>query len=407
MKLSLSVFTLFIAGVTAFAGDWPQFRGPGASGIGEEKGLPLSWGPTENVKWKTDLPGRSAASPVVFGKKVYVTSATGIRLDRLHVLCLDADTGKILWHRQLTATGNTACHIKSSTAAPTPCVNADGVYCLFATADLVAYDHDGNLKWYRSLVGDYPAISNQVGMAASPILVKDSLIVPMDSIGDSFLAALDTKYGQNIWKTDRPKGINWVTPTLRTIGDKAEIVFSSSKDAIAYNSADGKKAWTLASMGSGTPTASMVGDQIVLPYGAGVVCLKPEGNEIKEVWKAPKLMSAYTSPVAYKDHVYGVSRASTVTCVNLQTGKETWGDAARVGKGKGQIWASPIANDGYVYTFDDAGICSVIETGKPEGTIVSVNDMKAEILGTPAIANGALYIQTATGIYCIAKKNSK
>ncbi|MSR51732.1 MAG: hypothetical protein EXS09_00390 [Gemmataceae bacterium] len=404
MKLLLSLSSLLVLGSFVTAGDWPQFRGPGASGIGEEKGLPKSWGATENVKWKTDLPGRSAASPVVFGKKVFVTSATGAKLDRLHVLCLDADTGKILWQRQLTATGNTGCHPKSSMAAPTPCVNADGVYCLFATADLVAYDLDGNLKWYRSLAGDYPAISNQVGMASSPILWKDSLIVPMDTIGDSFLAAIDTKYGQNIWKVDRPKSINWVTPTLRTTGDKAEVVFSSTKDALAYNALDGKKAWTMANMGSGTPTASVVGDQVILPFGGGVVCLKPEGNEMKEVWKAPKLASGYTSPVAYKDHVYGISRAGTVTCVNLKTGKEAWGEAARVGKGKGQFWASPIANDGFVYTFDDAGICTVIETGKPEGVIASVNDLKAEILGTPAIANGALYIQTATGIFCIAAK---
>jgi len=406
MKIFLTLCWSLILVPLISAGDWPQFRGPGASGVGEEKGLPNSWGPNENVKWKTDLPGRSAASPVVFGKKVFVTSASGPKLDRLHVLCLHADTGKVLWHRQLTATGNTGCHNKSSMAAPTPCVNADGVYCLFATADLVAYDLDGNLKWYRSLASDYPAISNQVGMAASPILVKDSLIVPMDTIGDSFLAAVDTKYGQNIWKVDRPKQINWVTPTLRTAGDKAEIVFSSSKDALAYSALDGKKAWSLANLGSGTPTASVVGNQVILPSGSGVVCVKPEGNEMKELWKAPKLASSYTSPVVYKDLVYGIGRAGTVTCVSLKTGKEIWGEAARVGKGKGQFWASPIANDGLIYTFDDAGICTVIETGKPEAVIISVNDLKAEILGTPAIANGALYIQTATAIYCIAGKKS-
>src|SRR5262245_57748687 len=202
----------------SMAGDWPQFRGPGGSGVSDEKGLPTTWGPTENVKWKVDLPGRSAASPVIFGKKVFVTAATGPRFDRLHVICLDADTGKKLWHRQFTATGNTACHPKSSMAAATPCVNADGLYCLFATADLAAFDLDGNLKWYRSLVGDYKDISNQVGMAASPVLWKDYLIVPMDTVGDSFLAAIDTKYGKNVWKVERPKDINWVTPTLRTAG---------------------------------------------------------------------------------------------------------------------------------------------------------------------------------------------
>src|SRR5262245_33818370 len=226
MKSSSVLSCMLVLGTCAAAADWSQFRGPGGSGAADEHGLPATWSPTENVKWKVDLPGRSAASPVVFGKKVFVTAATGARMERLHVLCLDADTGKVLWHRQLTATGNTACHPKSSMAAPTPCANADGVYCLFATADLAAFDFDGNLKWYRSFTGDYPDSSNQVGMAASPVIWKDSLIVPMDNVGDSFLAALDTSYGTNIWKVPRPKDINWVTPTLRPVGDKAQIVFS-------------------------------------------------------------------------------------------------------------------------------------------------------------------------------------
>ena len=200
--------------------------------MSDETGLPTTWGPDENVRWKVDLPGRSVASPVVFGKKVFISAASGPKMDRLHALCLDADTGKVLWHRQFAATGSTACHPKSSMAAPTPCANADGVYFLFATADLAAFDLDGNLRWYRSLVTDYPDVSNQVGMASSPVLWKDFLIVPMDTVGDSFLAAVDTKYGKNVWKTERPKDINWVTPTLRDLGDKAEVIFSSaSRDA--------------------------------------------------------------------------------------------------------------------------------------------------------------------------------
>ena len=210
-------------------------------------------------------------------------------MERLHALCLDADTGKVLWHRQLTATGNTACHPKSSMAAPTPCANADGVYFLFATADLAAFDHDGNLKWYRSLVGDYPDISNQVGMAASPVLSKDFLIVPMDTVGESFLAALDTSYGTNVWKTPRPKDINWVTPTLRTVGDRPQVLFQSMKEAVAYDAADGKKAWSVAAPGAGVPTALVSGDNVLLPFGGGVMLLKPDGNGMAEVWKSPKL----------------------------------------------------------------------------------------------------------------------
>src|SRR5262249_49980898 len=158
-------------------------------------------------------------------------------------------TGKVLWQRQFTATGSTACHPKSSMAAPTPCADADGVFFLFATADLAAFDLDGNLRWYRSLVGDYPDISNQVGMAASPVLWKNFLIVRMDWGGDSFLAAVDTKYGKNVWKPERPKDINWVTQTLRTVGERAEVIFPAPAETRAYDVANGKKTWSVAAPG--------------------------------------------------------------------------------------------------------------------------------------------------------------
>lgn len=389
------------AASTVIAADWPQFRGPAGAGVGDDAAVPTTWSPTENVKWKADLPGRSAASPVVFNKRVYVTTASGVRMDRLHVLCLDAVTGKTLWHRQFTATGNTACHPKSSMAAPSPCVNADGVYCIFATADVAALDLDGNLKWFRSLVGDYPDISNQIGMAQSPILWKDRLIVPMDSAGDSFLAAVDTKTGKNVWKTERPKDTVWTTPTLRVVGEKAEIVFASGKEAVGYNAVDGKKAWSVPAIGSSVPTAVTIGDELILPHNAGTVRLKPSDKGMSEVWKSTKLTSMYTSPLVYKDRVYGIGRGGSITCADLDTGKEVWTE--RISKGKGQFWASPIAAGGHVYTFDDAGIGTVIEAGSEAPNIVATNDLKAEILGTPAIADGCLFIQTVNGMYCIGK----
>ena len=400
MLVRLPFFAVLVVGVAA-AGDWPQFRGPNGSGVADETGLPTTWGPDENVRWKADLPGRTVASPAVVGKKVFVSSATGPRYQRLHALCLDADTGKVLWHRQLTATGNTAAHPKSSMAAPTPCVNADGVYFLYATADLAAFDHDGNLKWYRSLVGDYPDISNQIGMAASPVVWKDLVIVPMDTVGDSFLAAIDTKYGRNVWKVNRPKDVNWVTPTVRTVGDRAEVIFQHNKETVAYDAADGKKVWSVPAPGASVPTASPVGENVLLPVAGGLALYKPEGEKLTEVWKSPKMATGYTSPLVYRDRVYAIGRAGTMICADVQTGREVWSE--RIGKGKNQFWASPVAADGKVFAFDDGGNCTVLEAGD-RPNVLAVNDMKAEILGTAAIANGALYIPTTKGLYCIAPK---
>ena len=152
-RLILTVLSLPVA-LPLLAADWPQFKGPNAAGVSAETGLPVEWGKDKGVKWKAALPARGVSGAVVVGDRVYVTCASGKRDDQLHVLAFDAGTGKELWHRQLLATGPTSCHPMSSMAAPTPVADETGVYALFASGDLAAFDADGTLRWYRSRVGD-------------------------------------------------------------------------------------------------------------------------------------------------------------------------------------------------------------------------------------------------------------
>src|SRR5262245_50239628 len=151
---------------TAHAGDWPQFRGPEGSGVSDEKGLPVRWGQAENVRWKAPLPGRGLSNPVVVGDCVIVTASSGANQDRLHVLCFDTQSGRKRWERQFRATGSTMAHPKSAVAAPTPVIDGGTVYALFSSGDLAALDLDGNLLWLRALQLDYPAVHNQLGLAA-------------------------------------------------------------------------------------------------------------------------------------------------------------------------------------------------------------------------------------------------
>ena len=153
-------------------------------------------------------------------------------------------TGKKLWERRFAATGETACHPKTCMAANTPVTDGEDVYALFGTGDLAAVDHDGNLLWYRSLVGDYPTITNQVGMAASPVVYKDVLLVPMENVGDSFAAALDKRTRANLWKVKRTKDINWVTPLIVEKGGRAEVLFQTSKELTSYDINTGKVNWS-------------------------------------------------------------------------------------------------------------------------------------------------------------------
>ena len=384
---------------SSFAGDWPQFRGPNGTGVTDEKGLPTSWNKSEGLRWKVALPARGVSGPVVANGKVYITASSGKKDDRLHVLAFDFKTGEQLWHRQFAATGGTNCHPMTCMAAPTPVADDAGVYALFATGDLAAFDADGTLRWYRSLVGDYPTITNQVGMASSPILADGKLIVPMDNAGESFLAAIDTRTGTNLWKTDRLREINWVTPVTRSVdGRTPEILFPGRDGLSAYDAATGKRVWQLKGMGGDIPTPTVVNGIVYTP-SRGLVALKIEGGQGTEVWKSAKLSSGMSSPVIYDSIVYAASSAGVVNAADAKTGESLWSE--RYGQ-KDKASASPIAGDGKVYVFAEKGLTTVFKAGRT-AEILATNDIGEEILGTPAVSGGAIIIRTDKTLFCIGK----
>lgn len=395
--LTVSASIAFTAALAA--GDWPQFKGANGLGASDEKNLPVEWGKDKGIRWKAELPSRGLSGPVIVNGRVFVTCSSGTRDDRLHVLCFDTATGKQLWHRQLAATGGTACHPKTCMAAPTPAADANGVYALFATGDLAAFDRDGNLRWYRSLVGDYPAISNQVGMAASLVLAKDRLIVPMDNAGDSFLAAIDTKTGQNLWKVSRPRDINWTTPAVRQVGDVTEVLFMSPKGVFAYDIATGKERWTFKAGGS-IPSPTVFGDMLYLPT-SGVTAVKLGTDGAKEdAWKGTGLSTKNASPLVFAGRVYTVSDSGIVTCADAGTGKVIWKERVK----GGAVSASPIVGDNKLYVVDETGTTNVIRTDSEAMDVLATNSLGEEVLGTPAIADGALFIRTDKSLFCIGAK---
>ncbi|QEG25902.1 Outer membrane protein assembly factor BamB precursor [Gemmata obscuriglobus] len=381
------------------AADWPQFKGPNATGVSTEKGLPAEWGKDKGVAWQAKLPARGVSSPVVVAGRVYVTCSSGVRDDRLHVLCFDAGTGKQLWHRQLQATGGTAAHPKSCMAANTPVADADGVYALFATGDLAAFDADGTLRWYRSLVGDYPTITNQIGMAASPILVGDKLIVPMDNAGESFLAAVDTKYGKNVWKAERPRDSNWTTPITRAVGSTTEVLFDGPSGLTAYDAASGDKRWSSKASKGSIPTGTLDGDTLYLPTG-GVSAFKlgAQGVAEKPSWTAKDVQSGMPSPLVYLGRVYAVTGQGLVSCAETKTGKTLYKERL-----KGAFSASPVAADGKVYFLNETGSCAVLDAKADGFEVLATNDLPGETLGTPAIARGRIFIRTDKALYAIGK----
>ena len=400
MKTRLSAAGVLLAcAAVATAADWPQFRGPGGAAVSDETGLPVQWGPKENVRWQADLPGRGVSSPVVAGGRVYVTASTGYRESRLHVLCFDAVDGKKLWERQLAATGVTMCHPKTCMAAPTPVTDGKRVFALFATGDLAALSADGDMLWYRSLERDYPDITNQVGMAASPVLYKGILLLPMENVGDSFAAGLDAATGKNLWRAPRSKDIDWVTPLVTESNGKAAAVFQTSKDLTAFDPKSGKVLWTYAGESFNSVPSPVAGEGAIFAACREFTALKPaaDGQTPEALWTTAKLNSSFTTPLYHKGRLYGLVGVG-VTCVNAKDGEQVWQQRL-----KGPFSASPVLADGKLYVVAEDGTVSVIEIGD-QPKVLATNAMGETILATPAVADGALFLRSDGHLWCVGKK---
>jgi outer membrane protein assembly factor BamB len=408
--VAAALTAVLLGGAVAAAADWPAFRGPGGSGASGEKGLPLKWGPKEGIRWKVELPGRGLSSPAIAAGRVYLTASSGYRERRLHVLCLEQATGKKLWERQFAATGSTVCHPKTCMAAPTPVTDGEAVYALFATGDLAALDKDGNLLWYRSLVGDYPGVTNQVGMAASLALSGNTLLVPMENAGDSFAAGIDKKTGKNRWRVKRARDINWVTPLVLPGGGRPAAVFQTGTEATAYDVETGKVRWSyrgehLASILS--PTAG--GGLVFLPGdGRGelrAVRPGPDGTTPEVAWTTAKFRAGYSTPAYHQGRLYGLGPV-TVSCVDAVSGDEVW--RQRVA---GPVAASPVLGDGKLYVVNEQGMTTVYALGDRPKVLASnalyagkgVDD-RDRILATPALAGGAIFLRSDRSLYCIGAK---
>jgi outer membrane protein assembly factor BamB len=406
-------FAFFLLPFSLIAADWAQFRGPGGTGVSADTGLATHWGPAENIRWKAELPGRGLSSPIVAGGRVYVTACSGYQERRLHLLCFDAATGAKQWERQLQATGNTLCHPKTCMAAPTPASDGARVYALFATGDLACFDRDGNLLWYRSLVSDYRDITNQVGLAASPVLWKDLLLVPMENVGESFAAGLDKLTGQNRWKVERPRDINWPTPLLLESAGRTQVLFQAPQELAAYEPATGRKLWSYSGEGM-TAVPSLVAAEGLIILSGGVSLRPPEPSltSVEEradkkqsdarpqvVWNSLKLRPAYSSPLYYEGLLYAVNNSGILlNCADVRTGRVIW--QQRV---KGPFSASPVAADNKIYLVNEDGLTTVLRPGSSP-KILSTNPLGEPMLASPAIADGAIYLRSDRHLYCIGER---
>jgi outer membrane protein assembly factor BamB len=404
MRYTVATFSIYFLAATLRAEDVPQFRGLGGTGVSGETGLPIKWGEKENLLWKAELPGRGLSNPVIAGGRIFLTACSGPEQKREHVLCFDARTGKQLWERQLSATGTTLCHPMTCMAAPTPVTDGEHVYALFATGDLVCYAKDGELAWYRSLVGDYPTIGNNVGLAVSPVLHNGMLIVCLENVGESFVAGIDARTGQNRWRLDRPRGINWVTPLLIKNAGRAEVLVQGPGDLTAHDPLTGKKHWSLTGQSLSSTATPVWADGKIFTAGGKFLAVRPGSETEKPVvaWESPKLRTSYCSPLVYRGRVYTLSGDGMVNCADAANGKALWSQRPETPNGE-KYWASPFAAEGRLYIVSQKGTTTVLKLGKtPE--VLAVNELHDTILASPVASGGALFLRSDKYLYCLAEK---
>jgi outer membrane protein assembly factor BamB len=384
--------------------DWRQFRGPLQSGSATAAKLPTKWGENENIAWKVDLPGRGLSGPIVVGDRVFLTASRGFRDDRLFVLCFDAKTGSKIWERQLRATGRTTCFPTMSMATPTPASDGKHVVAFYSCNDLTCFDLDGNLLWLRGLTHDYPNASNSVGMASSPVIVGDTVVVQVENAAESFAAGLDLETGVNKWKLDRPASPSWASPLVLPRKDgKGELVLLQSADRLsAHNPSDGKTEWEFKADCSTIPSGTFAEGAVMIPVSkSGLVAIRAEvASKAPEIlWKEPKLMPSMSSPVSMEGRIYSINGVGVLTAGSLTDGKVQW--QLRLG---GKYSSSPVAAGGYIYVFNQDGTCVVVRPSEDKGVIVSKNELKETIECTPAVAGNALYVRSDKHLWKIAEK---
>ena len=403
----------FVGASLCFAGgaDWLQFRGNDGTSVAPDKQLPIAWGKKpaddkdalgENVAWRADVPGRGVSGPIVVSGKVIVTSTSGFKHDRLHVLAYDAANGALLWERQFWATGRTLCHPTSSVAAPTPASDGESIFAFYSSNDLVCLDLEGNLKWFRGLSYDSPTAANDVGMAASPLVVGQTVVVQVENKGDSFAAGLDTATGETRWRLAREQAMNWTSPAVlrgKTPADDA-VLLQSPGVLSAVRPETGDLLWSYATGCSIIPSLTTDQGLVYLP-AAGLTALKPSdrpGSHVEVAWSDAKLGPASSSPVVYDGKVYVINGAPALTCAEAATGKVLW--RLRL---SGKFWATPVLAGDHLYCVSEQGLAQVVKLGD-EGQIAAENDFGEPVLGTPAVADGAIYFRSDSHLFKIANR---
>ncbi|MFA9454089.1 MAG: PQQ-binding-like beta-propeller repeat protein [Candidatus Aminicenantaceae bacterium] len=443
------VFLAFTFLMPAFSQDrseginWPGFRGHNADGIAEGYKTPISWNvdSSQNIKWKTDIPGLGHSSPIVWGDRIFVTTAISglenpelkvglygsinpVEDDTVHefkVYCLDKKTGRILWeHTAHKGVPKVKRHPKATHANSTPATDGKHVLAFFGSEGLFCYDMDGKPLWKKDFgVLDsafFMVPTAQWGFASSPVIHEGVVIVQADVMKDSFLAAFEVETGKEIWRTPRGDVPTWSTPTIHVGEEKTQVIVNGFKHIGSYDFKTGEEIWNLGEGGDIPVPTPVVAHGLVFINGAhgkfspiyaiklearGDISLEPgaTSNEFV-VWSIRRGGAYMQTPILYGEYLYNLRGNGALECYDAKTGERLYrgklGEAA-------SFSASGVAADGKLYLPSEQGDIFVVKAGK-EFELLGSNAMHDILMATPAISEGILFIRSHHYLFAISEK---
>jgi len=426
------------------AQNWPSFRGPSASGVAEGKEpTAVKWNAStgENILWKTPLAGVAVSSPIVWGDRVFVSTAvssdpsSGIRTGLYgdvepakdvskhswKLVALDRRTGKVLWERVAhEGIPKTKRHPKSSQATATPVTDGRHVIVSFGSEGLYAYDIDGKLLWTKDLgvlnAGWFYDPDYEWGVGSSPIIWKSLVIVQCDIQKNSFIAAFDVTTGQPAWRTAREEIPSWSTPAIFEHDGRAELVTQATTFIRGYNPESGKELWRLGGNSEITIPTPIVGPGVIIvtngyrgvqpifaikPGASGDITLKGDATTNEFIaWSTNRGGPYIPTPVIYGDLLYVLAINGVLAAYDVKTGQRVYQERVA---GGGSFSASPVAADGKLYLTSEDGDVFVVKAG-PKYELLATNPMSQVIMATPAIANGVIFIRGLKDVFAVGQR---
>ena len=430
----LLIVLVTLTGMAAASENWPQWRGPNLNGTSESTGLPVRWTESENVAWRTKLPSWAAATPIIWGDTVFVTSAEkgsslnrpnarlfeggDADLDRLYLIAVNRQTGKVRWQQSI-GRGNRIGN-KQNMASPSPVTDGEHVWVANGNGELRCFDFAGRQVWIRDLQADYGKFGVQFGYASSPLLHEGVLYLQnlqgMYTDDPSYVLAIEASSGKTIWKVDRPTDGEHETPdsystaTLAKVGEKDILIVSGGGYVTGHDLGNGKEIWRGGGLNPNNArnyrtiaSSLVVGDIVLVPSRRRpFIAFRTDGSgdvtESKKLWSTDYGPDVPT-PTSDGERLYIIDDKGIALNLKVSDGSTIW-DRTRIEPGT--YSASPLLADGKIYAISEEGTTTVLKAGD-EFEILAVNRLDDYTLASPAVAGNQIFIRTAEYLYCIGK----